>query len=110
MERWFDEVESNAMDGVVMFLVGSKLDKASGSGGAQGRKVTREEGEALARRRGAVGFEEVSSKTREGVREVFVGVVEGIVSRPELLNKGARKAGTVAVGSGAAEEGSGCAC
>lgn len=95
-----------------MFLVGSKLDRCSGAaggGGASGRKVSREEGEELARRRGAVGFLEVSSKTREGVRDVFVGVVEGIVQRPELLGHGKRKPGNVAVGS-TGEEGAGCAC
>lgn len=104
MERWFDEAESNAIDGAVMYLVGSKLDK-----GDSGRKVSREEGEELARRRGAVGFEEVSSKTRENVRKVFLDVVEGIVDRPELLSKGVRRGGTVNVG-GADTEAGGCAC
>jgi Ras-related protein Rab-18 len=105
MERWFEEAEANAMEGAVMYLVGSKLDRA----GDGGRKVSREEGEELARKRGAVGFEEVSSKTRENVRKVFLEVVDEVVKRPELIAKGGRRGGTVSV-TGAEEGGGGCAC
>lgn len=87
MERWFEEAESNAIPGAVLYLVGSKLDKASTH-----RTVKFEEGEALAERHGA-GFCEVSSKTRENVRKPFVEVVEGIVSNPGLLSQG-RRGGT----------------
>ena len=57
------------------FLVGTKADKP--------RAVSREEGEALARRRGCVGFSEVSAKAdrdRDGVRAVFASLVESIVA------------------------------
>src|ERR1700709_573196 len=66
MERWFEEVETNATPGVVTYLVGTSLDKV-----AQGT-VKVEEGEAMAKRFGCEGgFCEVSSKTRENVRKPF---------------------------------------
>lgn len=103
MERWFEEAESNAMPGAVLYLVGSKMDKA-----ATGRKVTFEEGRILAGQHGAQ-FCEVSSKTRENVRKPFVEIVDEIVKRPDLVNAGRRGGGTVAVGGGG-DAGSGCAC
>lgn len=103
MERWFEEAESNAMPGTVLYLVGSKLDKASQ------RKVTFEEGKRLAESRAEGRFCEVSAKTRENVRKPFVEVVEAIVGKPELLKMGTRRGGTVSVGGGEGW-GSGCAC
>jgi Ras-related protein Rab-18 len=104
MERWFEEVESNAMPGTVLYLVGSKLDKS-----AQ-RKVKYEEGLKLAESKGLEGrFCEVSSKTRENVRKPFVEVVEAVVSRPELLKMGTRR-GAVNVGQNGDTLGGGCSC
>ncbi len=103
MERWFEEAESNAMPGAVLYLVGSKLDKAT-----LGRKVGFEEGRILAEQHGA-GFCEVSSKTRENVRKPFVEIVDEIVKKPQLLNAGKRGGGTLAVGGGG-DAASGCAC
>lgn len=107
MERWFDEVESNAQPNTVTYLVGAKLDRAAGGSGKGGRMVTEEEGRRLAEERGASGWCEVSSKTRENVRKPFLEVVSEIVKRPELL-KGNRR-GTVNVVGGQSEAG-GCAC
>ncbi|KAL2068361.1 hypothetical protein VTL71DRAFT_16459 [Oculimacula yallundae] len=103
MSRWFDEVENNAQPGAVTYLVGAKLDR-EGS-----RTVSREEGEALAEERGAVGWCEVSAKTRENVRKPFLDTVAAIVERPELL-KAKRGGGTVNIGGGGQVEGGGCAC
>ena len=47
--------------------------------------VFSEEGEALAKRRGAL-FCEVSSKTRENVRKPFIEVVDRIVLSPQLAS------------------------
>lgn len=102
MERWFEEAESNAIPGAIMYLVGSKLDKASA------RVVASAEGEQLAERHGA-GFCEVSSKTRENVRKPFVDIVDRIVNSPELLAATSRQTGSVAVGA-SGEAASGCAC
>ncbi|KAG4434184.1 hypothetical protein IFR05_010342 [Cadophora sp. M221] len=101
MERWFDEVESNAQPGAVTYLVGAKLDREAS------RSVSREEGETLAGERGATGWCEVSSKTRENVRRPFVEIVAEIVKRPELLKGKGR--GTVSVNAGQGDAG-GCAC
>lgn len=103
MSRWFDEVENNAQPGAVTYLVGAKLDRENN------RTVTKEEGRRLAEERGAVGWCESSAKTREGVKEPFVGVVGEIVNRPELM-KGKGRAGTVHVGGGGDAQDGGCAC
>jgi Ras-related protein Rab-18 len=102
MERWFEEAESNAMPGAIMYLVGSKLDKASG------RTVKFEEGQELAERHGCQ-FCEVSSKTRENVRKPFVEIVDAIVKDPKLLSASSRRSGTVIV-NGAGSESGVCAC
>ena len=86
-------MESNAQPGAVTYLVGAKLDREAS------RTVSKEEGEKLAGERGAVGWCEVSAKTRENVRRPFVECVGEIVKRPELMrNKGGR--GTVSVAGG----------
>jgi Ras-related protein Rab-18 len=69
------------LSGLILGKVGGKLDKESL------RTVKREEGEALAQRHGATFFE-VSSKTRENVKEPFVDTVTKIVETPALMNGG----------------------
>jgi Ras-related protein Rab-18 len=90
------------MPGAIMYLVGSKLDKASA------RTVKTEEGMEMAERHGC-GFCEVSSKTRDNVRKPFVEIVDAIVKDPKLLSASSRRSGTVSVGGGNSE-GGGCAC
>ena len=85
-----------------MYLVGSKLDKASG------RAVKSEEGQELAGRHGCQ-FCEVSSKTRENVRKPFVEIVDTIVKDPKLLSASSRRSGTVSV-TGGDNEGGVCSC
>lgn len=60
---------------MVLAVVGSKFDKAST------RKVSFKEAKAVAERRGAQYFE-ASAKTKAGVREVFINVIERIVNAP----------------------------
>lgn len=103
MERWFDEAETNAMPGAIMYLVGSKMDKTSA------RVVKYEEGEALAKAHGAQ-FCEVSSKTRENVRKPFVEIVDEIVKHPELLSASSRRGGTVSVTGESQGYGASCPC
>ncbi|EPE34048.1 P-loop containing nucleoside triphosphate hydrolase [Glarea lozoyensis ATCC 20868] len=109
MERWFEECESNMMEGAKMYLVGGKLDKVQGAGGEAKRKVSEEEGRRLAERWGTVGFMECSAKTGEGVKAAFAECVEGIVKDGGLVAAGGRGRGTVSV-AGAEEVDSGCAC
>ena len=103
MERWFEEAESNAMPGAIMYLVGSKMDKVGS------RAVQYEEGEALAAQHGSQ-FCEASSKTRENVRKPFIEIVDEIVKNPQLLSASTRRGGTVAVGGTNDSAGSGCSC
>ncbi|KAI1814803.1 rab protein [Poronia punctata] len=86
MEKWFDEARTNAHPDAVLYLVGSKLDKAS----AGSRAVSYEEGKAFAEAQGCAGFCEVSSKTRDNIKTPFVEVVDRIVQKPQLLAGGSR--------------------
>ncbi|GAB1314312.1 Ras-protein Rab-18 [Madurella fahalii] len=106
MDKWFEEAEANTMGGVVMYLVGSKLDKAE-----QGRQVAAEEGRALADAHGA-RFCEASAKTGENVRRPFVEVIDQIVQNPDLLTtaRSGRAAGTVPVHGSDQDSFSGCSC
>ncbi|KAI5820018.1 P-loop containing nucleoside triphosphate hydrolase protein [Pyronema omphalodes] len=107
MEHWFGECARYAEPGVIKYLVGSKIDKASA------RAVSTEEGKALADRFNA-GFVEVSSKTRENIKTPFVETVDKIVESPELMNTGlARKRnreGAVNLQQDSSEAGGYCAC
>ena len=111
MDRWFEEAEANAIEGVITYLVGTKIDRIGRNG--EGRAVKVEEGEEMARRHGC-GFCEVSSKTRENVRKPFVEVVDRIVGDPALLAKtanGGRGAIDMRLENGQGDGwGSGCAC
>ncbi|KAK4110706.1 ras-domain-containing protein [Canariomyces notabilis] len=106
LDKWFEEAEANTADGVALYLVGSKLDKAE-----HGRQVSTEEGRALAEAHGA-GFCEASAKTRENVRRPFVELVDRIVQTPSLLAaaRSGRAPGTVAMDEGGDGYFSGCSC
>ncbi|GAP87647.2 putative rab protein [Rosellinia necatrix] len=80
MGKWIEEARANANPDAVLYLVGSKLDKAT----AGGRAVSSEEARAFAEAQGA-GFCEVSAKTRENVKRPFVEVVDRIVQKPQLI-------------------------
>ncbi|KAG4034042.1 hypothetical protein MFRU_003g00200 [Monilinia fructicola] len=124
MGRWVEEAEGNAVDGCVFWVVGTKCDLGGGEGKGDGRRggsgkgrrmVSEEEGKLLAeswRERGVniCGWGECSSKTREGVKAVFEGVVREVVKRPELVKGGQRKSGGVTIGGGNNSYTSGCAC
>ncbi|KAI0199055.1 ras family-domain-containing protein [Astrocystis sublimbata] len=90
MEKWVDEARMYANPDAVLYFVGTKSDKAA----AGGRAVTAEEGRAFAEAQGAVGFCEISSKTRENIKRPFVEVVDQIVQKPELVGA---TAGTKAI-------------
>jgi len=103
MDFWFQEAETNAMPGVVTYLVGSKLDKTSS------RSVKYEEGEALAKRHGS-SFCEVSAKTRENVRRPFIELVNKIVSSPQLMNSSRAERQTITMSEGTGGLGAPCSC
>ncbi|RYP57439.1 hypothetical protein DL770_010671 [Monosporascus sp. CRB-9-2] len=95
LEKWVDEARSNASPGAVLYLVGSKLDKAASGG----RAVSFEEGKAFAEAHG-IGFCEVSSKTRENVRTPFLEVVDQIIQKPELISTTTRRGNTLDLNGG----------
>jgi len=79
LEQWLKEVKMyspNNGEGVVKLLVGNKVDLD--------RKVGREEAEDWARSQGML-FLEASAKTKTGIRQCFMEVVNKIVEDPELL-------------------------
>ena len=66
----------NNGESVVKLLVGNKID--------MDRKVPREEAEAWARAHGML-FLEASAKTKLGIRQCFMELVQKILEDPELL-------------------------
>jgi len=80
LEQWLKEVKlysPNNGEGVVKLLVGNKIDLGN-------KVVPREEAEAWARSQGML-FLEASAKTRTGIKQCFMEVVQKIVEDPELL-------------------------
>ena len=66
----------NNGESVVKLLVGNKIDKE--------RQVERDRAEAWARSHGML-FLEASAKTRLGIKQVFMEVVQKILENPEAL-------------------------
>lgn len=79
LEQWLKEVKlysPNNGEGVVKLLVGNKIDLD--------RKVPREEADDWARSQGML-FLEASAKTKLGIRQCFLEVVQKILEDPDLL-------------------------
>ncbi|OSD00417.1 ras-domain-containing protein [Trametes coccinea BRFM310] len=83
LPKWFSELETYVSGSVVKIIVGNKVDKE------YSRQVPTAEGEAFAKRMGAL-FIEASAKTAVGVEEAFRDVVERILDTPELWQSGSR--------------------
>ncbi|AMD21553.1 HFL303Wp [Eremothecium sinecaudum] len=78
--HWVKELHEQATKGIVIALVGNKLDLLENGGE---RKVARSEAEALAQEKGLLFFE-TSAKTGDNVNEVFLGIGEKIpLKKPE---------------------------
>lgn len=114
--HWVAELQRQASPGIVIALVGNKLDltngesadqglnpdgddEANGSGGeteAEGdaRKISTKEGKTYAEEEGLLFFE-TSAKTGFNVQEVFTAIANAI---PETQMKGARGSGATAGG------------
>ena len=79
LEQWLKEVQlysPNNGDSVIKLLVGNKIDLE--------RKVSRERADAWARSHGML-FLEASAKTKLGIRQVFMEVVQKILDNPDAL-------------------------
>lgn len=81
---WLKEVDAYCTrKEVIKMLVGNKVDKES-------RVVSREEGQAFARRESTL-FVESSAKTTTGVKECFEELIRKILETPELCSASATK-------------------
>jgi len=79
LQQWLKEVQlysPNNGESVVKLLVGNKIDLE--------RKVPRDVAESWARSQGML-FLEASAKTKLGIRQVFMEVVQKIVEDPDVL-------------------------
>lgn len=109
-KHWVAELQRQASPGIVIALVGNKLDlaseSASGDSGDDGdnsgdaRKVPTEEAKAYAEEESLLFFE-TSAKTGVNVSEVFTAIANAI---PETSLKSARGAGTTNTASRAGDE------
>jgi Ras-related protein Rab-2A len=83
---WLNDLRQIAEEGVVVVLVGNKVDLASQSTDTQGgnkREVTKEEAEEWCRRENVFRYVETSAKSGEGVERAFLEVAERIYQNIE---------------------------
>ena len=123
--HWVAELQRQASPGIVIALVGNKLDLTNSESGAESgggllgegddegegegeadagdaRKVSTREAKAYAEEEGLLFFE-TSAKAGTNVQEVFTAIANAI---PETQLKGpAARAGQTALGAGRAEDG-----
>lgn len=119
LQSWLEDAKANANTAIVIMLIGNKCDLDSA------RQVTREEGEAFARKHGLV-FMETSAKTAENVDDAFLrtanliyeNVQAGVIDGGLVSGKPGRNTTSVSQpqdsngvgGGGNNGEGSGCPC
>ncbi|KAJ9273609.1 hypothetical protein DTO212C5_243 [Paecilomyces variotii] len=76
--QWLHDLRQIAEDGIVVVLVGNKLDLATENGDPNQPRVTREEAEEWCRQNNVVRYVETSAKSGEGVEQAFLEVAERI--------------------------------
>lgn len=103
--NWLNDLKQIAEEGIVVVLVGNKLDLADHTTNIDGgnkRAVTREEAEAWCKREGIVKYVETSAKSGENVERAFLEVAERIYQNIEAgkydLND--RRSGVKSYGTG----------
>ena len=102
---WLHDLKQIAEEGIVVILVGNKLDLANQCTDVEGgnkRSVTVAEAEEWCRREGAMRYVETSAKNGEGVERAFLEVAERIYQNVEAgkydLND--RRSGVKGYGTG----------
>lgn len=83
---WLNDLRQIAEEGVVVVLVGNKVDLASQSTDVEGgnkREVTKQEAEEWCQREGVFRYVETSAKSGEGVERAFLEVAERIYQNIE---------------------------
>ncbi|CAM2702857.1 unnamed protein product [Rotaria socialis] len=78
ISAWLSEIKESAHDGVIIMLIGNKIDKSQ-------RVVSRETGERLARDY-EVSFIETSAKTSQNVELAFMATAQALLDK-ELTRK-----------------------
>ena len=68
IQRFYEEIKKEASEDIHLILLGNKIDK-------EGREVTKEQGEKLAKELGMI-FCECSAKTGENVNDIFNNIIE----------------------------------
>ena len=107
---WLSDLRQIAEEGIVIILVGNKLDLAEQStdmvGGTK-RAVSKEEAEEWCRREGIMKYVETSAKSGEGVERAFLEVAERIYQNIEAgkYDLTDRRSGVKSYGSAGAREG-----
>jgi len=108
--QWLHDLRQIAEEGIVVILVGNKLDLAEQTTGVEGgtkRAVTKEEAEDWCRRENIVRYVETSAKSGEGVEKAFLEVAERIYQNIEAgkydLND--RRSGVKGYGTGGGRDG-----
>lgn len=102
---WLNDLKQIAEEGIVVVLVGNKLDLADHTTNLDGgnkRAVTRQEAEDWCKREGVVKYIETSAKSGENVERAFLEVAERIYQNIEAgkydLND--RRSGVKSYGTG----------
>ncbi|CAD2216335.1 Rab family, other [Angomonas deanei] len=112
LQSWLEDARANANTAIVVMLIGNKCDLENN------REVSREEGEAFARKNGLI-FMEASAKTAQNVDEAFLktasmiyeGVQKGVIDSAVVSEKQKPKRNTVSPSvSNENNQNDGCAC
>jgi len=103
-KHWVAELQRQASPGIVIALVGNKLDlgATTGDNGNSLRAISTEDAKGYAEDEGLLFFE-TSAKTGEGVKDVFEAIA-GAIPESTLKSRGAAGAG---IGGGRREAGEG---
>ncbi|KAK5191665.1 hypothetical protein LTR96_004428 [Exophiala xenobiotica] len=106
---WLNDLRQIAEEGIIVILVGNKLDLAEQSTDIEGgskRAVTKEEAQDWCRRENVIKYVETSAKSGEGVEKAFLEVAERIYQNIEAgrydLND--RRSGVKGYGTGRGRE------
>lgn len=106
---WLNDLRQIADEGIVVVLVGNKLDLADHTANLDGgnkRAVTREEAEAWCKKEGVLRYVEASAKSGQNVELAFLEVAERIYQNIEAgkydLND--RRSGVKGYGTGTGKE------